>query len=106
VGTETKQTPQHTPGPWKVEHDGDFYVITPDVVHGDAEAVDELLAVYVSKNPATREANARLISAAPEMLEALKAIIRDLPAKRDWLDPVIEAQAKAAINRAERGETR
>ena len=38
------------------------------------------------------------------LVKALKAIMRDLPAKRDWLDPVIEAQAKAALAAAGKGD--
>lgn len=32
--------------------------------------------------------------AGAEALEVLEQIIHDLPAKRDWLDPVLEARAK------------
>lgn len=48
-------------------------------------------------------ANARLISAAPELYKALERIISELPTKRDWLDPTLEASARAALRQA-RGE--
>lgn len=59
----------HTPGPWKTQKSGDFQpwkVLLPD---GIAIAVFK----YSAKEPSdTQEANARLIAAAPMMLEALK----------------------------------
>lgn len=39
-------------------------------------------------------------AAAPELLAVLEQIIRDLPTKRDWLDPDVEARARAAIAKA------
>jgi hypothetical protein len=48
----------HTPGPWKYD---DFYVVAA------GEDEDVICEVWV-----THKANAALIAAAPEMLEALK----------------------------------
>jgi hypothetical protein len=36
-----------------------------------------------------------------ELLYCLQQIIQDLPTRRDWLDPVIEKMARAAIAKAE-----
>jgi hypothetical protein len=36
-----------------------------------------------------------------ELLYCLQQIIQDLPTRRDWLDPVIEQMARAAIAKAE-----
>jgi hypothetical protein len=47
------------------------------------------------------KANAHLISAAPEMFEALKSILDDLPTHRDWLNPDIERMGHEAIKKAE-----
>ena len=70
-----------TPGPWVYEHrqdsfDGMFYtqVFTPD--NGEAVAT---VHWYPEQKPygvtgTHREANARLIAAAPEMLEALERV--------------------------------
>ena len=65
---------KHTPGPWSVEK-GDpecgnygWYVCHPDTV--DEESAICNLSVEA-------EANARLIAAAPELLEALKECITD-----------------------------
>lgn len=58
-----------TPGPWKVDHDfsSDIYSITPQ---------EELLAsVYpVKRAKGSWQANAKLIAAAPELAEALRAL--------------------------------
>lgn len=43
------------------------------------------------------EANADLIMASPRMLALLRNILTDLPSKRDWLDPSVEAEAKAIV---------
>jgi hypothetical protein len=47
-----------------------------------------------------RTANARLIAAAPELLYALSQLLGALPAKRDWLDPMVEAVALDAVQKA------
>lgn len=39
-----------------------------------------------------------------ELVKALEAIMRDLPAKRDWLDPVVEAQVRATLTAAKGGK--
>lgn len=51
-----------------------------------------------------QEEDANLITAAPDLYAALKAIIDDLPISRDWLDPVNERWAKDALKKA-RGES-
>ena len=50
----------HTPGPWKVNH-GSVYTIDDKPITGSFAT--------------EREANARLIAAAPELLEALEDIL-------------------------------
>jgi len=52
-----------------------------------------------------RNANANLISAAPDLLGALRSIIDSLPSHRDWLDPNLEQFARAAIDKAEGKES-
>lgn len=92
MNESTKQfTAKHTPGPWIVKDD-DIYsgvLVARAFTYPDTISFGE------------RNANAALIAAAPELLLALKAILRDLPTKRDWLDPEIETIAKSAITKAE-----
>lgn len=99
-------TTQHTPGPWKVDgepHDGDGAVIkaimddegliVAHVIGGDEEMEDWL---------PEDEVNARLIAAAPQLLEALQALWLAVADARDanghaWVTPAIaDAQRKAA----------
>ena len=70
--------PKHTPGPWRSY--GRFVATsTPDV-----KTDREIAACETSDGRA--EANARLIAAAPKMLEALKAI-------EPWLSVAIQLEA-------------
>lgn len=87
----------HTRGPWRIGGDDGSIWVRP--LRGNV--ICDLIARDTC-NPATEEdmANANLIAAAPELLEALKRIVEDLPAKRDWLDPAVERAAKEAIRKA------
>jgi len=60
---------KHTPGPWEVEMPGPRDQIQAIAVYGPAEDGRTEIAWDVK-----REANARLIAAAPDLLEALKAV--------------------------------
>ena len=116
----------HSTGPWKferlagaeelarlrkqtlAEHEGYFRENNGDWV---VTSEDERIASVTFQGQAKRgqgyaapdprgQANARLISAAPELLAALRCIVADLPLSRDWLDPDLEKQARAAIAKA------
>lgn len=94
---------KHTPGPWRLEEvvdrsikhlcpvadvDG-FSLLT--VVHTEGYDGDECVpfgAVY-------RDADARLIAAAPDLLEALKGVLRVADRKTDEFDAARAAIAKA-----------
>jgi hypothetical protein len=87
---------KHTPGPW----------FSPDRVHGTryVEArigggmLQEVAACGPTEDPTQQAANARLISAAPELLDALKAFVHDIvPNSND--DP-LWVNARAAILKA------
>lgn len=75
---------EHTPGPWvAVEHEGEngywWQVLQGawDVSHNGASDPGVVAdARYSAMTPAENEANARLIAAAPELLEAAKDFIR------------------------------
>ena len=84
-----------TKGPWCVN--GETVESTSGVCRARIAIIDD----GAGTNPT---ANAHLIAAAPDMYEALRAIITDLPSNRDWLDPVVERAAKAALKKA-RGES-
>jgi hypothetical protein len=60
----SKMTSKHTPGPWRVD---DWAIVTGDVDLPDKIAV----VVRAPKSKPIDEANARLIAAAPEMLEEI-----------------------------------
>jgi hypothetical protein len=81
---------KHTPGPWG---------FTPTATLNDAPCRWEILGaggVIAETNDSTTDANARLISAAPDMFDALQAIV-DAYGDRDTL--LIE-QCKAALAKA------
>lgn len=82
---------KHTPGPWKVAGPiGAAIWIT------DESSNNQIAAVYGKSQTAGADANARLIAAAPELLEALKEVVvisdREHTA---WI------KARAAIAKAE-----
>ena len=82
----------HTPGPWRVDHgsmlDG-VNVITPR---------NEWICYLGMASRPDVVADANLIAAAPELLEALEDAVRDSESPGQWLD-----EARAAIAKA-RGE--
>jgi hypothetical protein len=108
----------HTPGPWVVDYEGsighvksvaerpDYF--TPTVARYDTGAV--------SIGPDEKQANARLIAAAPDLLEACKAALAAIrSACQDgsiiWLDPpyvlpgVHESAAERLQNVIEQAES-
>ncbi len=107
----------HTPGPWRYELDGHE---TNDMRHAILSEANDLwvAACYRSGTTAKRErseeaekeaeANARLMAAAPDLLAALKVMLRDVEAvSADGqvgieLEPSIY-QASAAIAKATSG---
>jgi len=99
--TATKQG--HTPGPWHVED-------APDsgLIFIRSHPAEVSLANIRKGQDHPNEANARLIAAAPELLEALQSILfqagcreaRDLGNLNYDRLHAVEAQARAAIARA------
>ena len=111
---------QHTPGPWRVEV-WDYPCATPPRQELNVQTADRLLATlqcdFSEENPfiiphAEANANARLIAAAPELLEALnKAVayleanrpagkIREIFSKLNELENGVIKPARAAIAKA------
>ena len=97
---------KHTPGPWAIKKSPKAEAVTdgkdwPWLVSYNDGGYEGYLAIVQTENA---KANARLISAAPELLEALENLERTagLPAMQD--DPA-RAAARAAIAKA-KGETK
>lgn len=67
----------HTPGPWTVKRHVDSVTGEPyKTLYESHIAVEpDVCAVWAPPQNAEREANARLIAAAPAMLEALRRIV-------------------------------
>lgn len=106
-GTSEEKTASHTPGPWEIPpnpHGDDTRRFiwpepTGDFVAGECRDTGFCIAVVSPRaDVAVLEANARLIAAAPDLLQALKAIAENDPGMRprDWL-----ATAHAVIAKAE-----
>lgn len=112
----TAQT--HTPGPWRVvgakeePHGPRYYRIESSLIRADAQNLVADVNIY---NYGTEGiANARLIAAAPDLLEALRLLLdacaRGPFGKQDWVDYESDPerrwgyftnQARAAIAKAE-----
>lgn len=87
----------HTPGPWEKE---------PEAGRGAwiKGANDEWAALACGDTDESARANAHLIAAAPDLLEALRVLLAYLPADEDAVDPQQHAAlraARAAIAKAE-----
>ena len=86
---------KHTPGPWVVRESSCGSVGTDSILTAlafgddpDCKADDRMVA------------NARLIAAAPELLEALKAICDEQDANEGYATPATYDAARAAIAKA------
>lgn len=107
--------PKHTPGPWKVAHSG--YANTPFVVYA-GERAPEFESAYPlthcewiaevkhdeSEMHDVQQADARLITAAPDLLDALKQAHRYLftDAGPDAVDRgELATQIETAMTKAE-----
>ncbi len=86
----------------KVEREGKSYCGMHDpvrVAEKDADRAAKRDANWAVKERHWAESEA-MRKSHPLLLSALTQIMRDLPHKRDWLDPVLERQALAAIESA------
>lgn len=92
--------PAHTPGPWE----WDAGLVPPDGPHRYADIYvnggETIIAEFNDNIPEGR-ANARLIAAAPDMLEALKLIKRKLESDDPRLTLGDLAEVSLAIKKAE-----
>ena len=104
---------KHTPGPWDVAATPDTPSVRPMRItrfHAVAPASGPVLAVLPAGRRDVQDANARLIAAAPELLEALKDIALSpcacIPA--EFGESAITCNrclARAAIAKAEGGDS-
>ena len=73
IESTATQRPAYTPGPWDVEPKGSRHFI---------DGADGLTVAYLDRAGVRErseiEANARLIASAPELIEALEAVLPDL----------------------------
>lgn len=80
---------KHTAGPWSSYE-------TPN----DDDFSHEIIGVAGIYRGPECGANFQLLMAAPDLLDALKMLISNLPINRDWLNPDVERYARAAIAKA------
>lgn len=105
-------TTKHTPEPWETtahSKSTDFEPrhCTVTAPHADGRKIHKLIAiVYYGETDAEREANARLITAAPELLAALELCSSLIgPAGHPAaVDSTAWAKARAAIAKATGGQ--
>lgn len=89
----TAEKAKHTPGPWSVSTTDRY--IRYQGIHGPNICDLEVFGGHRDEN----EANARLIAAAPEILEALVAIV-EAGYLGDDINGKLLAKAEAAIRKA------
>ena len=103
-------TVKHTPGPWRVDDDSsdfDIYVVGRPVWGAKRYGVpgewDVCTIEILDERPDETMANARLMAAAPELLEAAKSMVARWPTDQQNDGPLYdEAQAlRSAIAKAE-----
>lgn len=93
---------EHTPGPWQVSQSLDYFdegatvVRTVNIPRGCARG----LVVAVLTKTDECSANARLIAAAPELLEALRETLDELESIRDALSHPRPTSESAVCHRA------
>ena len=91
---------KHTPGPWEISGLNGRYIMGPQYYNRLNHPVTPTVAI-VKERIGQTEANARLIAAAPELLEASKEalrMVRNCPG--NWENGVKE-MLESAINKAE-----
>ena len=94
------EKPKWTPGPWRVVSMAIGSMTRHDIVAGDLHGNEFNVPVYT-------EDNARLIAAAPEMAEALRALLDDVdgyglkhPEANSRFEPESAENARAALRKA------
>jgi hypothetical protein len=83
----------HTPGPWTYKDDFELVVVPKNDPQADA-------ICEITGNPSEQFANARLIAAAPELLEALYLVIMDFEHEGGFINPDTIEATRNAIQKA------
>ena len=78
----TEKAVSHTPGPWHVARQGD-----PDLPFAVMAGTYYVATPHLYVPGSSPEANARLIAAAPDLLEALKAVVYQFGPWHDEICP-------------------
>lgn len=89
---------QHTPGPW-LHDDGHIFI---DQKGREYNSIATVYDIYT--NDGRAESNTKLIAAAPELLEALKAYVKEVESRgneSDWAFNIQYTNAMKAIKKAE-----
>lgn len=97
-------TGKHTPGPWFVDEEG--HIRAPYPNHAPGISVARMTCFGAHDVHMAKDANALLISAAPDMLDALRgavALLTDPDAGEDEANETL-AELEAAIRKATGGE--
>ena len=81
---------KHTPGPWDYDM-GDFSIY-------QVETSDVVAELFSDHSRAEQEANARLVAAAPELLEALKMAVHVLAELSDATSPHVLPVRRVAVD--------
>lgn len=102
---------KHTPGPWMIQEDN----LGCKIIIGNLKMTDEEYSLFTCNEIGFTDglsdesediANARLISAAPDLLEALKDALMVMTSQKVRIEEQADAitKARAAIAKAEGGE--
>ncbi len=91
-------TPKHTPGPWRFSRDG--YIVSSTTGERVCSPHSTLLGGKISDQIKDLKRNARLIAAAPELLEALRALQNIPPFDGTTATSTIRREAKRAARAA------
>lgn len=67
-------TTKHTPGPWEIDYNDS----SNPIIGADKQVVARVAHLAAWRHPLEAEANARLIAAAPELLDLAKSALEEL----------------------------
>ena len=90
---------KYTPGPWEIRKSG--FIMAPDGAgQGDDVYIAEILIGPDSPEVDEAKANARLIAAAPDLLEALVYLAEEVGRLMEWNDYIEDPDVEDAYENA------